>query len=111
MLPAARIRVESAEAFSPGVVACMDSNPVTHNEAKGQFEIVLGQEKAMLQYHRTADHITLLHTEVPQSSRGRGLAKQLVRAALDYAHFNQLKVIAICPFVKAYLAKHPEAAT
>ena len=89
----------------------MDSNPVTHNEAKGQFEIVLGQEKAVLTYHRTEKHITLLHTEVPSTSRGRGLAKQLVRAALDYAHFNQLQVIAVCPFVKAYLAKHPEAAT
>jgi hypothetical protein len=88
----------------------MDSNPVTHNEAKGQFEIVLGQEKAVLTYRRTEQHISLLHTEVPQPSRGRGLAKQLVRAALDYAHFNQLKVVAVCPFVKAYLAKHPEAA-
>ena len=89
----------------------MDSNPVTHNEANGQFEIVLGQEKAVLQYQRTGDDISLIHTEVPYSSRGRGLAKQLVRAALDYAHFNQLKVIAICPFVIAYLAKYPEAAT
>jgi len=89
----------------------MDSNPVTHNEAKGQFEIVLGQEKAVLRYHRTAEHISLLHTEVPPPSRGRGLAKQLVRAALDYAHFNQLKVVPVCPFVKAYLARYPEAAS
>ena len=87
----------------------MDSNPVTHNEAKGQFEIMLGQDRAVLTYHRTDSNIALLHTEVPQPSRGRGLGKQLVRAALDYAHFNQLKVIAICPFVKAFLAKHPEA--
>jgi uncharacterized protein len=88
----------------------MDSNPVTHNEAKGQFEIVLGNERAVLQYHRTDDSITLLHTEVPQASRGRGLGNQLIRAALDFAHFNRLKVIPVCPFVKAYLKKHPEAA-
>ena len=87
----------------------MDSHPVTHDEAKGQFEIVLGQEKAVLKYHRTDSNISLLHTEVPEPSRGRGLGKQLVRAALDYAHFNQLTVVAVCPFVKAYLAKHPEA--
>ena len=88
----------------------MESNPVTHNEAKGQFEIALGNEKALLQYRRTDDHITLIHTEVPQASRGRGLGSQLIRAALDYAHFNQLKAIPVCPFVKAYLKKHPEAA-
>ena len=33
----------------------MDSNSVTHNEAKGQFEIALGNDKAVLQYRRT-DH-------------------------------------------------------
>jgi predicted GNAT family acetyltransferase len=89
----------------------MNSNPVTHNEARGQFEIVLGDEKAVLQYRRTANSITLIHTEVPQADRGRGLGNQLIRAALDFAHFNQLKVVPVCPFVKAYLQKHPEAAS
>ncbi len=89
----------------------MDSNPVTHNEARGQFEITLGDEKAVLQYRRTENSITLIHTEVPQASRGRGLGNQLIRAALDFAHFNQLKVVPVCPFVKAYLQKHPEAAS
>jgi predicted GNAT family acetyltransferase len=89
----------------------MDSNPVTHNEARGQFEIVLGDQKAVLQYRRTENSITLIHTEVPQASRGRGLGNQLIRAALDFAQFNQLKVVPVCPFVKAYLQKHPEAAS
>ena len=89
----------------------MDSHSVTHNEANGQFEITLGKEKAFLQYHRTDNTISLIHTEVPDTSRGRGLGSQLVRAALDYAHFNQLKVLPYCPFVKIYLQKHPEAAT
>jgi len=88
----------------------MDKNPVTHNEAKGQFEIALGNEKAVLQYHRTQHSISLLHTEVPEGSRGRGLGDQLIHAALDFAHFHQLKVVPVCPFVKAYLQKHPEAA-
>jgi uncharacterized protein len=89
----------------------MDKSPVTHNEAKGQFEIALGDEKAVLQYHRTQHSISLLHTEVPQDSRGHGLGDQLIHAALDFAHFHQLKVVPICPFVKAYLQKHPEAAS
>lgn len=89
----------------------MDSNPVTHNEAKGQFELALGDEKAVLQYRRTANSITLIHTEVPPAERGHGLGNQLIRAALDFAHFNQLKVVPVCPFVKAYLQKHPEAAS
>ncbi len=89
----------------------MDKNPVTHNEAEGQFEIAMEEQSAFLQYRRTGDIMRLIHTEVPESERGHGLGNQLVRAALDYAHFNQLKVVPICPFVKAYLQKHPEAAT
>ena len=87
----------------------MDSNRVTHNEAKGRFEIKLETEPAILRYHRTGDTIRLIHTEVPAALRGRGLGNQLVRAALDYAHFNQLKIVPVCPFVKAYLQKHPDA--
>jgi predicted GNAT family acetyltransferase len=106
------IGVESAKLNlkKTGAATLMDGNPVTHNEAKGQFEIALGHEKALLQYRRTDHSITLIHTEVPQASRGRGLGEQLIRAALDYAHFNQLKVVPVCPFVKGYLEKHPEAA-
>jgi uncharacterized protein len=89
----------------------MDKNPVKHNEAEGQFEIALEQETAFLQYRRTGETMRLIHTEVPETERGHGLGNQLVRAALDYAHFNQLKVVPICPFVKAYLQKHPEVAT
>ena len=83
----------------------MDRSPVTHNEAKGQFEIALGKESAVLQYHRTPHSITLIHTEVPEPWRGRGLGDQLIRAALDYAHFNQLKVVPMCPFVKSVFAE------
>jgi uncharacterized protein len=88
----------------------MDSNPVTHNETKSQFEITLGDEKAVLQYRRTPHSISLIHTEVPEASRGRGLGTQLIRAAVDYAHLHQLKIVPICPAVKRYLEKHPETA-
>jgi predicted GNAT family acetyltransferase len=87
----------------------MGSNPVKHNEAEGQFEIALEKGTAFLQYRRTGEVMRLIHTEVPELMRKRGVGSQLARAALDYAHFNQLKVVPICPFVKLYLQKHPEA--
>lgn len=89
----------------------MDNNPVKHNVAEGQFEITQENQTALLQYRRSGETIRLIHTEVPEALRGRGLANQLARAALDFAHFNQLKVVPICPFIKVYLQKHPEAAT
>lgn len=89
----------------------MDNNPVKHNVAEGQFEITQENQTALLQYRRSGETIRLIHTEVPEALRGRGLGNQLARAALDFAHFNQLKVVPICPFIKVYLQKHPEAAT
>ncbi len=60
MLLRSGIGVESAKAKlkKTGAATLMDGNPVTHNEAKGQFEIALGNEKALLQYRRTDDSIT-----------------------------------------------------
>jgi predicted GNAT family acetyltransferase len=39
---------------------------------------------------------------------GHGVGSQLVRGALEAARARGLKVVARCPFVAAYLAKHPE---
>lgn len=89
----------------------MQSNSVKHNEAEGQFEIALEKGTAFLQYQRSGETMRLIHTEVPEGQRRRGLGSQLARAALDYAHFNQLKVVPQCPFVRLYLQKHPEAAS
>jgi uncharacterized protein len=88
----------------------MNANSVTHNPAEGRFEITVEGRKAVLQYRRSDNSMRLIHTEVPEPLRGRGLANQLARAALDYAQFHQLKVIAICPFIKSYLEKHPQSA-
>jgi len=45
---------------------------------------------------------------VPPALEGRGIAGKLARAALDYARERKLSVIPRCPFVAAYIRKHPE---
>jgi hypothetical protein len=52
--------------------------------------------------------MTLMHTETPVAARGRGLASQLVAGVLDEMRRRGLKIVPRCPFVSAYLAKHPE---
>ncbi len=51
-----------------------------------------------------------MHTEVPTALNGRGIGSALVRGELDIARAQGLKVEARCPFVAAYIAKHPEYA-
>lgn len=84
---------------------------VIDHAARNRFEVVLGEEVAFLDYTRTGDEITLVHTEVPESFRGRGIAQQLARAALEHAREQGLAVVPRCPFVKSFLRKHPEYAS
>lgn len=65
--------------------------------------------EARLLYRRTADNdYDLVSTLVPQESRGKHIADQLVRFALQAAKNENVKVIATCPYVKHWFEKHPE---
>ena len=48
------------------------------------------------------------HTQVPIELRGRGVADALVRHALDDVRSRGERIVATCPYVKAFLVRHPE---
>jgi uncharacterized protein len=64
-------------------------------------------ETAFLVYERTADALTLIHTEVPPALRGHHLGEALVEAALQAGRAAGLRIVAVCPFVRAYMRNHP----
>ena len=81
---------------------------VVHNIKASRFELEVPGGLAILGYQRTADGMDLLHTEVPPEDEGSGHGSALVRAALDHARQANERIIPTCPFVKAYLEKHPD---
>ena len=83
---------------------------VVDNRAAHRFEVELDGQKAVLLYKRSATSIELLHTEVPPAFRGRHYGDALAKAALTTARAEGLRTIVTCPFVKAYLKRHPEQA-
>ena len=80
---------------------------VADNRATNRFELSVNGETAFLLYERTADTLTLIHTEVPVSMRGLHVGDALVEAALEEARSARLRIVAVCPFVRAYMRKHP----
>ncbi|MDX1314302.1 MAG: GNAT family N-acetyltransferase [Eudoraea sp.] len=54
--------------------------------------------------------IFLTHTEVPPSLEGNGLGSLIVSKTLSHIRDEGHKMAPLCPFVAAYLKKHPEAA-
>jgi predicted GNAT family acetyltransferase len=63
---------------------------------------------AVLEYMRDGKRLALVHTEVPRAVESRGLGAQLVKAALDDAMAHGLRIVPMCAFVRAYIARHPE---
>jgi len=82
------------------------SASVRDNRAKQRFEISVNGDMAFLRYERTDDALTLIHTEVPPAFRGHRVGEALVKAALEAGRSAGLRIVALCPFVKAYMRKH-----
>jgi predicted GNAT family acetyltransferase len=81
---------------------------VRDNPTLNRFELDLDGQMAVAYYQLAPGVITFRHTEVPQALSGHGIGSKLVRGALEATRARGLKVVAKCPFVAAYMAKHPE---
>ncbi len=82
---------------------------VTDNPQESRFEILVGGERAGLaQYRLRGQVISLNHTEVDEKFQGLGLAGKLTRAVLDQARERGLAVLPYCPYVRSWIAKHPD---
>ena len=82
---------------------------VAANEDESRYEIVVDDELAgFSEFTAHGDVLTFTHTEVFPEFGGQGLATTLVREALDDVRAKGLRIHATCPFVRAFLQKHPE---
>src|SRR4051812_20958807 len=93
---------------------CADAAPgnpgfvVENFPAAGVFRVELDGKRAELAYQERPGRITFMHTEVPPAFQGHGIAGKLAQAGLEYAKARKLLVVPKCPFVQAYITKHPE---
>lgn len=94
----------------PDAAAGSDELPhITDAPERQRYEAHLDGELAgVLDYVIRRDRIILVHTEVWPEFEGRGVAAALTRFALDDARRLERPVIVTCPYVKRYLARHPE---
>ena len=81
---------------------------IVNNKAHHRFELVVEGHLAAAYYKVDGNVITFVHTEVPPELGGKGVGSKLIQAALDQVRAEGMKVIAECPFVKAWIGKHPE---
>jgi uncharacterized protein len=91
------------------VVSERGSRPaVTNNPEARRYECRTDHGLALLEYVIDGTRIEYVHTEVPPESEGRGVGAALVRTALDEARAQDLRVVPTCPFVRAWIERHPD---
>ena len=81
---------------------------VRDNQERHRFELVEEGHLAFAEYELADGVITFTHTIVPSSMQGNGVGSRLVSGALAQVRGRGLKVVPRCPFVAAYIARHPE---
>lgn len=81
---------------------------VKNNVGAHRYEVQLDDQLAVLTYERQGERIIYLHTEVPEALAGHGIANTLAHFALEEARTQNLTVVPACPFVAAYIRRHPE---
>src|ERR1700755_3634630 len=86
------------------------SATVRDDKTRQRFELDVAGSVAFASYRRAGDRVIITHTETPPALRGRGIASQLVKGALDLIRADGVKVVAGCSFVADYLDRHPEDA-
>ncbi|WP_232622975.1 GNAT family N-acetyltransferase [Pareuzebyella sediminis] len=76
---------------------------------KNRFELNVDGQVAFIDFIRAKENkIFLTHTEVPKSLEGKGVGSTIVSKVLGYIRENNLKLVPLCPFVAAYIKRHPE---
>ena len=83
---------------------------VRNNPEQNRYEIRLGDQMAgFAEYMLNDGLITFTHTEIDPAFEGQGIGSQLVRHALDDVRARgDRSVLPLCPFVKGWMARHPE---
>lgn len=87
----------------------MDDITLADNADMHRFELRKGGEVAAYsEYNLLKGAVLFTHTEVLPAFEGQGLGSRLAAFALDDVRGRGLQVIPSCPFIAAYIRKHPE---
>lgn len=83
---------------------------VIDNPGKHRFELALGDALAIAEYRVEDGKLVLTHTEVPEELSGQGVGSKLAKGVFEAIRASGRKVVPRCPFMAAFVDRHPEYA-
>ena len=83
---------------------------VVLDESRNRYELRRGATViGFTEFNRVgADTIMVTHSEIDPAYEGQGHGSRLARGTLEHIHAAGKQVIPMCPFVAAYIRRHPE---
>jgi predicted GNAT family acetyltransferase len=82
---------------------------ISHDQDAKRFSTEVDGHRAQLDYTLADGVMTITHTRVPPEIGGRGIAAELMRAALQVAAERGLSIDPACSYAAAYMRKHEAA--
>lgn len=97
-------------ASSAASASSVSAAPITvrHNTAEHRFEAEVDGHLSVADYEIRGTDMIMTHTFTPPEARGRGIAEKLVRAALEHARSERLRVVPACSYVRVFIERHAE---
>ena len=84
---------------------------ISDNPAAPRYEAFVESTLAgFTDYHLQPGLITLMYTEIDPAFEGQGVGSRFAAAVLDDIRGRSLRVLPMCPFVRAFIQRHPEYA-
>lgn len=87
------------------------TSTISHDKVGHKFTTTVDGHEGHVDYESGDGRIVITHTVVPAAIGGRGIARELVKAALEFARSEGLKVVPKCSYAADYLQKNPEYAS
>jgi predicted GNAT family acetyltransferase len=84
------------------------TSAVRDNAELHRFELAVDGSVAFAAYVPRGDTVVFTHTEVPSALGGRGIGSKLAQGALDLVRADGKKVVAQCPFIASWIARHSD---
>ncbi|MGN6742285.1 MAG: GNAT family N-acetyltransferase [Amnibacterium sp.] len=88
----------------------MADDVAVRNDAQAhRYRIAVdGTDAGFAAYRLRPGKVVFTHTEIDPAFEGRGLGGRLARAALDDVAAQGAQVVPLCPFIAAFIGRHPE---
>ncbi|MDZ4372641.1 MAG: GNAT family N-acetyltransferase [Phenylobacterium sp.] len=88
----------------------MTTSEIRDNPGHSRYELPVDGEMAVITYNLNPPNLMITETLVPQRLEGQGYASRLAKHVIADAKARGLVILPVCPYVSAYLQKHPEHA-